>query len=44
LTGVLVVGAFLSMLDGSIVNVGLDTIARDCRMGCTTSRESPVPT
>ncbi len=29
LAGVVVVGAFLSMLDGSIVTVGLDTVARD---------------
>jgi EmrB/QacA subfamily drug resistance transporter len=33
LAGVVVVGAFLSMLDGSIVAVGLDTVARDLHVG-----------
>ncbi len=33
LGGVVVVGAFLSMLDGSIVAVGLDTVARDLHVG-----------
>lgn len=33
LAGVVVVGAFVSMLDGSIVAVGLDTVARDLHVG-----------
>jgi len=33
LAGVIVLGAFLSMLDGSIVTVGLDTIGHDLQVG-----------